>query len=535
MDSHIIMRSFAFFEQTQPTQWIGEMVKKAATKKQVKAIVPASPEKDQEMEENNVTLQENNQNHINQLSERFEKIATTANNNTNINYSSILSNIINNTNNAINTQPKDSEYKKKYIELKDKFTLFKKMKHTDTENLFEDFKIAAEKRDSDSKKYISQLKFQVEVLQQKNKLLNEALNNKYGCDYDNLQKQLNDRRDLEEKFKLEQIKQVLNDKIKEDDKVISQLNEEKNSLISQMAEMKEEFERKMQSANQQFESLIEKHTNERYESQRAVDSMSSEVNDRLAESRRMIAQLQGENEALTTRLNEMVQENKDRSNLFQDGKQKLIDEWMLADKQKAEDFESRIIEVKNYYEQQMKKLKQANEDNIIKIHDEFVQSETKLKKLNDQLLDQKNVEISVIEKQLTEEIEQLEDKRLKEHQDSLKSQRSLAQELQELKSKLDTIDSQNKLKQNYLQLYHKLTSIKLNQVSDSKYEMLAQSQKNTLRKIQGEIVITDSELSYTPISIDNCSSVAECVENPVDIPLEDSSIFVMKLIETIYA
>ncbi|GAM26886.1 hypothetical protein SAMD00019534_100610 [Acytostelium subglobosum LB1] len=522
------------------------MVKKT-TKKTTTTAAPAMLQEPEMTDDAQMTATDENDTIV-QLKDRFEKIVRTGgndsssnNNNASSKDTAILSNILatlnnaNNINNNNNVNGKDMDYKKRYIEMKDKLALFKKMKNTDTENLFEDFKIAAEKRDSDSKKYISQLKFQVEVLQQKNSLLNETLKNKFGCDYDELQKQITDRRELEEKFKIDQVKAVLNEKIKEDDKIISQLTLDKEQLQRQMAEMKEDFERRMASANQQFESLVNKHNNERYESQRSVDTMSQEVNEKLAESRFIIAQLQTENQALQLRIQVIEQELQEHSELYNEGKQKLVDEWILSDKQKSDEAEQRLKELKQIYETQIAKIKQHNDENIKKFHDDFVQAETRFKKLNQDLVEQKNNELVAVEKQLNDEIEQLEDRRLKEHQASLQTQKIHLSEIQDLKSKLESGGALNKTNQVYLDLYHMLTSIKLSQVTDEKFELIVQNKSQSNKKIQGEIVIGDQEISYNPISIDNCNKVSECVENQIDFPKHQVSAFMMKLIETVYA
>ncbi|EGG19998.1 hypothetical protein DFA_07113 [Cavenderia fasciculata] len=435
----------------------------------------------------------------------------------------------------------NTDYKKKYLETKEKLNQIKKMRFTDTENLFEDFKIAAEKRDTDSKKYITQLKLQVDVLQGKNKLLGEAFQQKFNCDYEEYQTKITKDKEMEANFKIEQVKEVWGAKVVELDKVIEETKKERDGLIErvkqlegQVKEVKQHEADVLSEANKQYSVLAGEMEKQRSEFELVAHSNTSEAQNRLVESQNIIAKLQEDNGLLSQRIQESIRENHDRENGFEVLKRKLVDDWLASEKLKEQEFERKVGEMKATYEKQVSHM---FEESKRKYQEEFELVERKAKSIGDDLIDRKNAEISDIEKKLNDQLDEVEEKRIKENQEAIKTQKILNDKLQKLKSENDNFSKKVHSDSKEIDLYRVLTCIEASHIKDSKFEISLKhpNPKYSDRSIIGELVLkSEEEVSFTPIQYNGIPKVDEALSTIIDFHPYASSAFSIKLIETLF-
>eukprot|EP01132_Coremiostelium_polycephalum_P007511 gene7511-9232_t len=428
----------------------------------------------------------------------------------------------------LNTKESGAEYKRKFLELKEKFTKLKKIKYTDTEQLFKDFTIAAEIRDSDSKKLINKLK---NGMESSNKTLKNVLSVNHDFDYEGIKKEIIQKREEEERATLSQLKTSYEEKIKELEEKNLLLTQERDLSQSHSRSLQEELDKRKVLYQQNIEELHRKYNEDRVNSMKKVEEKLQEsvdmINQLQREKDELVQKTKSELEVVGSKLTEKANQYNDLVKQFESAQQSFLQNTEELKQNKDKEIEKTIQE----YTIKSEIFKKDKDSELKRYLEEYTNLELKRKQTYEELLENNKSEyesrlkseLESLEKKLTQEIDESESKRIKENQESINLQESLLSQIQQYKIQCDKSNEDH------------LTSTSISIISDNKYEILISNPKEKEKKIQGEIIIgEDNNWSYNPISIDNCPKVRECIETQIDFPKEEGIGFMRNLLDSIH-
>ncbi|EGC35745.1 hypothetical protein DICPUDRAFT_97813 [Dictyostelium purpureum] len=153
----------------------------------------------------------------------------------------------------------ENSYKRKYINLKESVGTIKKLRFTETEQLFEEFKIKAEQRDSDARKLINKIKRELDNYKTSNKVLKETLNSNHGFDCETIRKDILLRVEDDHKFSISQLKLNYDEKMSQLESSSNQMIVERDQNKEKITQLELEIEKlKQQNQEQQEKEKLEK-------------------------------------------------------------------------------------------------------------------------------------------------------------------------------------------------------------------------------------------------------------------------------------
>ncbi|KAF2076815.1 hypothetical protein CYY_001892 [Polysphondylium violaceum] len=422
----------------------------------------------------------------------------------------------------------ENDYRKRYLDLKDKVQVIKKSKHQTTDQLFEDFKIAAEKRDSEAKKQIHKLKLEIDKLNHNNDLIKGSIKSNGSVDVDRITKGIQSKIEEEHRFETNQIKIGLQEQIETKDTTIVELQKERDEYKAQIESLQKEVGKYQLDAQtitstttQNQNLLLEKFEQERASWRKTLDDAVAKAEDKLQVWHAKYTKLEREKQNLESNLEQL---NKTLA-AKQTSIVSLSKEYEELKKEKSSTNTSNQELIDKYQEKEHEfvRYKEVSKLNIEKLQKCITDLQEKAATLSKEELTKSKNEYDAL-------LAESEGHRVREFEEFSNVQQELLVDIEKYKNQLKELQFQNDSQAKHLSLYKLLTSITLNFISEDKCEFILQTDNE--KKIVGQLSIETDDITFTPALIQNCK-VTDFLESTIDFSKKEAILFILNLLENI--